>query len=616
MSESSRRAPWWRVLWTESLRFEHQPALSGQMALMDRNMPVALWGTALTAWICALSLNHVLHYHGTYVWAAWVTWWAWMGWWARAHLNGRLAARADALRYARVMRVVWMIQGLSWGALSWLFVHPDQPASTVLVLGIFSGLSSAGLAVLGMSWPMSVAFWLSGALTNATGLLQAQDGVHLTLAVGVLIYLVAMTVFSYHSARAAQRSIELHRENERLVSQLRDQTRRAQEARQLAEEASAEADAANRAKTVFLASVSHDLRQPLHAAGLYLDALNRQGWEGRAAHLLQQVQASQTAASDMLNTLLDFSRVDAGVVQAHRQPMALQPLLHRLVQELAPWAEEKGLALRLRDTRVVAHADPALVEMIVRNLLLNAIRYTERGAVLVACRRRGERVYVEVWDTGMGIPLHQQEAIFQEFHQLGNPERDQRKGMGLGLAIVRGLARAMSVDVSLSSVPGRGSVFRLCLPVSREAVTHVEVAPVMDDGLMGLKVLLIDDDESVRQAMAELLSDWGCWCEVAESADAASAVLQRFEPDVLVCDHRLREGRSGVQAVEQVWARVQRRVPAVLVTADTTTERLREAHASGLLLLHKPVPARRLQDVLAQLSGRRAQTSASGEVGA
>jgi CheY-like chemotaxis protein len=138
----------------------------------------------------------------------------------------------------------------------------------------------------------------------------------------------------------------------------------------------------------------------------------------------------------------------------------------------------------------------------------------------------------------------------------------------------------------------------------------------MDDGLMGLKVLLIDDDESVRQAMAELLSDWGCWCEVAESADAASAVLQRFEPDVLVCDHRLREGRSGVQAVEQVWARVQRRVPAVLVTADTTTERLREAHASGLLLLHKPVPARRLQEVLAQLSGRRAQTSLSGEVGA
>jgi CheY-like chemotaxis protein len=136
--------------------------------------------------------------------------------------------------------------------------------------------------------------------------------------------------------------------------------------------------------------------------------------------------------------------------------------------------------------------------------------------------------------------------------------------------------------------------------------------PAMGDGLMGLKVLLIDDDESVRQAMAELLSDWGCWCEVAESASAASALLQRFEPEVLVCDHRLRDGRSGVQAVEQVWARAQRRVPAVLVTADTTTERLREAHASGLLLLHKPVPARRLQEVLLHLSGRRVQASPSG----
>lgn len=602
----------WRALWQKALRFERQAALPAQMALLDRNMPVALWATALIAWVCAASLAWNLQQPLALLWASWVSTVSAVGWWRARHLNGQIPLREGALRYARLLRRVWVWQGVSWGALAWLFIQPGQPASTVLVLGTLAGLTSAGLAVLGASWPLSMAFWLSCALTTAAGLLAVDDPVHATLALGVLTYLGAMTVFSYHTARMAQRSIDLHHENERLVGQLRDQTRRAQDARQLAEEASAQADAANRAKTVFLASVSHDLRQPLHAAGLYLSALSRMGWQGRAAYLLGQVEASQAAANDMLNTLMDFSRVDAGIVQARMRPFALQPLLHRLVQELAPWAEEKGLALRLRDTSCVVHADPALVEMVVRNLLLNAIRYTERGAVLLACRRRSGRAWVEVWDTGVGIPRHQLEAIFQEFHQLGNPERDQRKGLGLGLAIARGLVRAMNVDLTVSSAPGRGSVFRLHLPLSQAPLTEAQQPDLLScSGLQGLKVLLVDDDERVRLAMGELLSDWGCWCEVAESSQSAADVLTRFQPDVMVCDHRLREGRSGVQTVEYLWSRLQRRVPSVLITADTTNERLREAHASGLTLLHKPVQTARLYEVLTQLSGRQASSPTS-----
>ena len=596
----------WAALVQEALRFERQPKLSAQMALMDRNMPVALWGTILTGWVCAGSLGLLVRDPLVPVWALWITVLSMLGLWVRRHQATRLDDRGASLHYARTMRLVWVVQGVSWGALAWLFIRPDIPSSTVLVLGTLAGLTSAGLAVFGVSWPLSVAFWLSCALTSAMGLLIQQDTVHATLAVGVLTYLGVMIVFSYHTARVAQRGIDLHQENARLVVQLRDQTRRAQEARQLAEEAGDEAEAANRAKTVFLASVSHDLRQPLHAAGLYLAALSRLGLQGRAAELLGQVQASQTAATDMLNTLMDFSRVDAGVVHPQMSSFALQPILHRLAHELAPWAEEKGLSLRLRDTRLLAHADPALVEMIVRNLLLNAIRYTDRGAVLLACRRRGERVWVEVWDTGVGIPQHQQQAIFKEFHQLGNPERDQRKGLGLGLAIAQGLARAMSVEVTLSSVAGRGSVFRLALPLSRAPASVDEREGWRPSAsLYGLKVLLVDDDEGVRHAMAALLEAWGCDCEVADSAEAAATMLGDFEPDVLVCDHRLREGRSGVQAVELLWARLQRRVPALLVTADTAAERLQEASASGLALLHKPVPARRLREALGDLSGRQ-----------
>jgi CheY-like chemotaxis protein len=339
----------------------------------------------------------------------------------------------------------------------------------------------------------------------------------------------------------------------------------------------------------------------LHAMGLFLSALARANLNDKQQQLLVQAQASALATGDMLGTLMDFSKVDAGVIKPQVQPFALQQLFHKLEREMAPLAEEKGLAFRLRDTSLVLQADPALVEMILRNLVLNAIRYTERGAVLLACRRRGVRAVIEVWDTGIGIAGDQHQAIFKEFHQLGNPERDRHKGLGLGLAIVEGLARAMSVDVSLNSQPGRGSVFRLTLPISL-APWQVQAPSDQDEpDLSGLRVLLIDDDETVRVAMSDLLAAWGCWCEAAASGEDALEVLRDFEPDVVLADYRLRSHRTGLEALAAVRARMGREVPAAIITGDTATERLQEAHASGLPLLHKPVPAERLQTVLFSL---------------
>jgi CheY-like chemotaxis protein len=399
---------------------------------------------------------------------------------------------------------------------------------------------------------------------------------------------------------------------------LRDQSQRALEAREVAEVALTEAEEANRAKTVFLASASHDLRQPLHAMGLFLGALARADLNDRQQQLLSQAQASALATGDMLATLMDFSKVDAGVIKPQMQPFALQPMFHKLERELAPLAEEKGLVFRMRDTSVILHADPALVELILRNLVLNAIRYTERGAVLMGCRRRGLRAMVEVWDTGIGIPPDQHQAIFKEFHQLGNPERDRRKGLGLGLAIVEGLARAMSVDVSLDSRHGRGSVFRLALPISMQPWQEQVQLQQDEPELSGLRVLLIDDDETVRAAMADLLATWGCWCETASSGEDALTILEEFEPDVVLADYRLRSYRTGLQALQAVRDRLGREVPAAIITGDTAAERLREAHASGLALLHKPVPAERLQSVLFSLwregapSGQASSASAAG----
>jgi signal transduction histidine kinase/CheY-like chemotaxis protein len=421
------------------------------------------------------------------------------------------------------------------------------------------------------------------------------------LGIAVLLYFYAMAVFAYHVSQSVARAIELGFENEGLVDRLRDQTQRALEARELAEGALSEAEEANRAKTVFLASASHDLRQPLHAMGLSLSALARAGLNPQQQRLLNQAQASALATGDMLATLMDFSKVDAGVIRPQAQPFAVQRLFHKLERELAPVAEEKGVAFRMRDTSLILHADPALVELILRNLLLNAIRYTDRGAVLMACRRRGLRALIEVWDTGIGIAPEQHKAIFKEFHQLGNPERDRRKGLGLGLAIVEGLARAMSVDVSLRSRPGHGSVFRLALPISLQP-WHEQASALQDEpDLNGLRVLLIDDDETVRAAMSDLLATWGCWCEAVPSGEEAIRALGHFEPDVLLSDYRLRSHRTGLEAVHAVRAYLGRAIPAAIITGDTAAERLREADASGLALLHKPVPSDRLQTVLFSL---------------
>lgn len=599
-----------RTLLTRAWRFDSPRVLSAQMALLDRNLPHALVISALVALLTAWIGSRTVHVQGTWPWAGATTAMTMLC----LSVRQALPLPTDVARvsiYAHVVRLMAGIQGLCWGAMGVLWLDQANPMSIAIVLGITAGMNSGGLAVFAPSWPIAITYWVANIVPVMAVLLRSSDEFSFMMGLAVALYLLAMTVFSYFAARGALRAIELGFENEGLVRRLRDQTQRALEARQVAEVALAEAEEANRAKTVFLASASHDLRQPLHAMGLFLHALARADLNERQQQLLEQALSSASATSEMLNTLMDFSKVEAGVVKPQMQPFALQPMFRKLEREMAPLAEEKGLAFRMRDTTVILHADPALVDMIVRNLVLNAIRYTERGALLLACRRRGARAWVEVWDTGIGIPADQHEVIFREFHQLGNSERDRRKGLGLGLAIVQGLARAMSVDITLRSQVGKGSVFRLALPVSKSPWQPAEVVSTDEPDLSGLRVLLIDDDPTVCAAMRDLLATWGCWCETAASDDEALRLLNWFEPDVILADYRLRSHRTGLQAVQAVRGRMGRMVPAAIITGDTAPERLREAHAGGLPLLHKPVPADVLQAMLFNLWREAPPASAS-----
>lgn len=408
----------------------------------------------------------------------------------------------------------------------------------------------------------------------------------------------------------------LHKENTNLQHLIDDRTIQLVEAKQFAEEAQREAENANTAKSKFLAAASHDLRQPIHAQGLFLDVLARTELSAYQRELLSSVRAALNTSGDMLNTLLDFSRIEAGVVKPEIQSFLIQPLLNRIENEFAPQADAKGLLYRSRETPLAVQSDPMLVELILRNLVSNAIRYTEHGGVLVGCRRRGNRAVLEVWDTGIGIePAHQQE-VFREFHQLGNPERDSRKGLGLGLAISDGLARTLGHGLTLVSAPQRGSVFRLTLP---NAVTAL---PAKGDNVargntatLKVHALVIDDDEAVRTGMLHLLRNWGCECSAAESIEEALAMAHTQAPDVVISDYRLREQRTGAEAIAALRALLGNGLPALLITGDTSPERLREAQASGIPLLHKPVSPSELYRGLLEVMAQAAATSEQRQTG-
>lgn len=588
----------------EAWQFERPRLLVAQMTLLDGNLSGAFVVSCIVSWLTAAAFVLIAE-------DLRAVWWALL---TTAVSVGCLLVRkvlpppddvARVARYAQAVRVMAALLGCCRGAMAPWLMDAAHPESITLVLGMSAGMSSGGLAVFAPSWPVAMAYWVCSVLPVAITLLDLGGAVNVTLGLGVLIYLWAMTVFSYHTSRMALRSITLRFENEGLIQRLRDQTERAMAARQIAEDALDEAEEANRAKTVFLASASHDLRQPLHALTLTLATLGRTPLTPRQQQLLAHASASADAAGEMLHTLLDFAKIDAGVVRPAPQPFALQGTFDKLSREFTPLADAKGLGWRARPTGCAAYADPALVEVVLRNLLLNAVRYTERGRVLLAARSQGPHVAIEVWDTGIGIPEAEQPHVFKAFHQVDNPERDRHKGLGLGLSIVDGLARAMGAEVDLRSRPGRGSVFRLILPATAASMAAMPpVMPVCD--LRGLRVLIVDDDEPVRQALGDLLTDCGCWCEAVDSQEAALHLLRGFTPEVLLVDYRLRAHRNGVQAVEAIRAELGRAVPAILVTGDTAPERLREAHASGLTLLHKPVPAGQLLTALQAVLTRRA----------
>ncbi|MDO8318374.1 ATP-binding protein [Rhodoferax sp.] len=377
-----------------------------------------------------------------------------------------------------------------------------------------------------------------------------------------------------------------------------------------------EAEQATHAKSRFLAAASHDLRQPVHALGMFVARLAQLSHDATTRHLIDKLNDSVLAMQNLLDGLLDISRLEAKAIQIKLESLPLADLFERLALDLAPLAQDKGLRLRFRSSQVWVKSDPALLYRILLNLVGNALRYTETGGVLVACRRisGADQVAIEVWDTGMGIAPEHQEAVFKEFYQVDNPARQRSQGMGLGLNIVQRSCQLLNHPLQLVSHQGVGTRFRLTVPQAAPQAQSA-VLPVADASepldWRHCTVLVIEDDDLVRQALVGLLESWDMTVAEASSLARANQLLgEGVRPNLLISDYCLSDAPNGIMVIAQLRQRLAYPVPSCLISGDTDPELIRAAQTAQLSLLHKPVRPAKLRNLLRHLM--RAQTVPDG----
>ena len=523
--------------------------------------------------------------------------------------------RNTGLEALRVWRRSWMAlvlcQGAMWGLAAWLFWDLGSPFHKVALLLIVFTYCLASVQLLATQNIVFLVF-ISLVLTP-TIVRVASDGsqpFHLQLAV-VLTLMFCITVLMARTySSALGQAIALKSRTDELAHKLRTEKVVAEEARRAAE-------AANRAKTQFFAAASHDLRQPLHAMGLFAEALRQRSHDPEVASLVNSINESVDALEGLFSELLDITRIDTGGVDVNPAPVRLRELFSRLRLHFEPTAFEKGLMLSFHGEQRVAQADPVLLERVLRNLVSNAIRYSDDGGVLVACRPRNGKLLIQVWDSGIGISEANLPRIFDEFFQAQSNrplEAHHRKGLGLGLAIVKRLTALMDAPLTVRSRPGHGTVFSLEVPVGRAVRSIEAAAPGAARAPLGLtlqdrQIVVVEDETAVREGLVVLLKAWGASVVSFDTVEAVEHWVQQpleEAPDLLLVDYRLPQGRTGIDALSAIRARWPgRRLPAIVITGSSLGGHEDEAVTHDYHLLIKPVLPNKLRAMIAFKLGVR-----------
>ncbi len=568
-----------------------------QIRAQFRTMPGAFIGSAVVATLLVAMLYERLSVDVLLSWLAAVycvslsrfTLWRWF-----KHANPGVLSMG---RWGRLAIAAGGISGLLWG-IGGIVLHDRTSVSHQLfVLLATTGLGFTSTYMTAPLLPAFLAYVCPSFMLSSIPFLLDGDRVHTLIGLGTLLMLPLVIQFASRVSRTFLESVNVRLENLDLLAELREQKEAAEEA--------------NVAKSRFLAVASHDLRQPLHALSLFVQALQESSIAAHERHLVGNIRRSVDAMEELFDALLDISRLDAGMVRPRFETFSLASVFERLDFEFGPVAKQKGLTLSTVQTSVYISTDPTLFERIMRNLVSNAVRYTDRGGLALGCRREGGRVRVEVWDTGRGIPPDRHREIFREFSQLEAGDPANRKGLGLGLAIVDRLSRLLDHEIRVRSTPGKGSVFSISLPRGREedAIANPAIEYTTAFDLSGVLILVIDSEPAVCQAMEALLSRWNCDVVTASSGaemkNKLAGVLR--VPGLIISDYRPRAPATlGVgptlAAIDMLRSEFNSEIPAVLLTGDTGTEHsARDQEVAGLPVLQKPLNPARLRTLIANL---------------
>ena len=366
-----------------------------------------------------------------------------------------------------------------------------------------------------------------------------------------------------------------------------------------------DADRANKAKSLFLASASHDLRQPLNAMQMYIAALQSKVKDKEIMRIIEDINSVSISTARLLNALLDVSELEVGAIKPRFESFSVNNMLISIFQSFLPLAKDKGLNFRVVPSSLYVRSDPALLERILGNFMSNAIRYTNKGSVLIGCRKRGDKVVIEVWDTGCGISDDQMSLIYEDFYQIENKERDRGKGLGLGLALAKRLSESLEHKIVSKSTFGSGSCFSVLVNIGEKTVDENQDESFMNImNLSGANILLVEDDMDVLKATKQLLESWGCKVKTARNKDEVMNLIKENpydNPDIILADNRLPGDASGIDITYLIQEKLQTSIPCVIMTGDVERNHVQSIIDQGFPVLLKPIQPAKFRAMLSHL---------------
>ena len=485
--------------------------------------------------------------------------------------------------------IIWaFLSGVSWGLIFIFFSSPDHFFRLLALLGIYTILIALSCSKFAVYVPVYLAFSAPSTILFVGKLFFIGGDVFYISGILVIAYFIEITSIALNTQRAFNKTEELRFFNNKLLKEVTTQKEAAEEAAET--------------KNQFLAAASHDLRQPLHAQGLFISSLKELKLPPETDEIVSKVHLSTEALNGLLNSLLDISRLEADSVEYNPANLELRPIIKDIVSQYSERATEKNIEFEVQlKGDLVVNSDIALLSRLIRNVIDNAVKYTDSGEISIHTKANNEKVFLTVDDTGCGIPDSEKENIFTEFTQLGNQERDRQKGLGLGLAIVKRLAALMDIQITMESTIDVGSSFTIAIPImdpTSHKISQVNIKENLLQTFIGETILVIDDEEDILDGMRHVINSWGANVVTADNWKVAIKKLEasHLKPSLILADFRLRYNKNGIDAINAIRKYFNTQISAILITGDTAPDRLQLARSAEATVLHKPVNPSLLRD--------------------